>query len=332
MNISPLELRRYAGWSNAVWVIGHGALQLVLVPEVGGRIMGIRWQDQDLTWVNPALAGQPLDISELEHPATDKVSLGFPLWGGDKTWLAPQDRWNNQLPFIDLDSGAYEFVVLEQSPAQITVQMISPICRETGIQITRTLHVGTIDQGWSVIHKIENCTDQSVEWGIWGNSMMRRPATVFLPIRADSSFPQGVKTFESEGEAIGARSQVVEPLDGFAAIRCEAPLKFKYGVDSDEGLILAVFPDQDNQYVAHLKQFLTFHPQPYGHGCVAEVFNAEAYDYLELEIHGPVQRLQPQESVELLEENRLINLSTMPTTATEVQQVLSQMHSMASRL
>lgn len=327
MNISPLELRHYAGWNNAVWVAAHGSLQLVLVPEVGGRIMGVRWQDQDLAWVNLKLAGQPLPIEKLDCPATDKVALGFPLWGGDKTWLAPQDRWNSQLPFVDLDSGAYELAVVEQSPEQLTVQMTSPICRETGVQMTRTLNLGTIAQGWTVTHKIENCTEQPVEWGIWGNSMVRRPATVFLPTRPDSSFPQGVKTFEAEGDAISARSQVVQHLDDFAAIHCEVPLKFKYGVDSEVGLILAVLPGQNNQYVAHLKQFSTFYPQPYGHGCVAEVFNAEAYDYLELEVHGPVKQLHPHESFELLEENRLMNLAAMPTTATEIHQLISQMNS-----
>ena len=34
--------------------------------------------------------------------------LGFVLWGGDKTWLAPQDRWTDGDPFLDLDSGAYD--------------------------------------------------------------------------------------------------------------------------------------------------------------------------------------------------------------------------------
>lgn len=326
MKRSSLEFRRYAGWDNAAWMVGQGSLQLVLVPEVGGRIMGVRWQEQDLAWVNPELAGQPLTTCELEHPATDKVPLGFSLWGGEKTWLAPQSGWNHQLPFVDLDSGAYKLTVLEESPTELTVQMTSPICRETGVRITRTLKLGTNAQGWTVRHRIENCRDQPVEWGIWGNSMVRRPATVFLPTRTDSSFPQGVKTFEAEGDAVSARSQVVQQLDGFAAVHCEAPLKFKYGVDSEVGLILAVLPGQDDQYVAHLKQFPTFHPEPYGHDCVAEAFNADAYDYLELEIHGPVKQLDPHGSFELLEENRLLNVSAMPTTAPEIHQLIDRMN------
>lgn len=317
-----LQTADYNGWQDALWM-EHGALALILVPDAGGRIMGLRWQNKDLYWMNDALAGKPVDVLQMENPKLDKLSTGFLLWGGDKTWLAPQDRWNGGLPFLDLDSGAYKADILEQSADQISIRMMSPICRETEVQVTRFVKLDATENRWVITHRIQNFGNQAVYWGAWGNSMVRRPATVFLPVRSDSIFPNGVKTFSEEGDAITARSKVVSALDDYAIVACSEPIKFKYGVDSGQGEILAVLPLDDGSCLGYVKQFPTYHPEPYGHQCVAEVFNAEEYPYLELEIHGPVRALNPGDRFELTEVNRLVELDAVPTTAADVKAILS---------
>ena len=319
----PISLKEadYAGWRNALW-IEHGALTLVLVPQVGGRIMGLRWQDHDLYWVNQTLAGKPIDINAYQHPSLDKGALGFLLWGGDKTWLAPQEGWTGGLPFLDLDSGPYALKVTEASTFQVSIQMTSPICRETEVRIVRTVQLNATDDCWSVIHRIENCSDRILEWGSWGVNMVRRPATVFLPVRSHSPFPEGVKTFETEGDSVAAKPQVISHLEDIIAVSCVDPIKFKYGVDSSKGCILAVLPVDEGRFLGYLKRFPTFHPEPYGHGCVAEVFNASAYPYLELETHGPVKTLKPGESFELTETDQIVELAAMPVTVTDVKAIM----------
>ncbi len=154
--MSKINLKKanYAGWQDAHW-IEYGSLTLILVPQVGGRIMGLRWQDRDLYWVNQNLAGKPLNVNQIPNPSVNKVSKGFLLWGGDKTWLAPQNRWNKELPFLDLDSGSYELAILEHSASQMAIAMTSPVCRETGVQITRTVEIGVAENVWTVTHKIK---------------------------------------------------------------------------------------------------------------------------------------------------------------------------------
>jgi hypothetical protein len=76
------------------------------VPQVGGRMMGLRWHDEELAFVNGDLAGRVDDVAAIEDVRSAKWEQGFVLWGGDKTWLAPQDDWTDAVPFIDLDSGA----------------------------------------------------------------------------------------------------------------------------------------------------------------------------------------------------------------------------------
>lgn len=316
-----LKKADYLGWQ-AAWWIEYGSLTLILVPQVGGRIMGLRWHNQDLFWMNEALAGKSVDVTQIENPSTDKRSLGFLLWGGDKTWLAPQDRWHGGLPFLDLDSGPYEMDILDHSADLISIKMISSICRETAVQVTRFVKFDQTKNSWTVTHRVQNCSDRILHWGSWGNSMVRRPATVFLPVRADSNFPDGVKTFTHEGDAVAARSKVVTRLDDCVRVHCSEPIKFKYGIDSEQGAVLAILPLEEAGFLGYIKRFPTYHPEVYGHGCVAEVFNAAEYPYLELEIHGPVRALNPGDRFELSETNQLIELDTIPKTAADVKAIL----------
>ncbi len=56
MRTETLSLKRgsYEGWSS--WHITSGPRELVIVPQVGGRLM-MRWKGRDLSFVHPGLAG-----------------------------------------------------------------------------------------------------------------------------------------------------------------------------------------------------------------------------------------------------------------------------------
>lgn len=315
MSSLRLKQAKFAGWPQALWVESD-RLTLVFVPQVGGRIMGLRWCQQDVFWVNEALAGKAVDVQTLDNPTMDKVDLGFLLWGGNKTWLAPQDRWQQDLPFLDLDSGAYKIEVLEETSHQVSIALTSSLCRESGIQITRTVTINPAC--WSITHRLANRGDQPVSWGIWSNSMVRRPAQVFLPLGQASAFTQGVKTFVNEGDSVAARSRVVSRYNDMAVIECQVPLKLKFGVDSDQGTVLTVMPLAQDQYLGWISQFPTFPGETYGHDCTAEVFNTVAYDYWEIEVHSPVRSLAPGAAFTFTENNRLVTLDALPTSVSDV--------------
>lgn len=92
---------RYNGW--ACQTLENGPVKLVLVPQVGGRIMAIRWRGHDLSFRQPELEGQVIDVAGVGDLATRKREPGFPLWGGEKTWLAPQAHWQEGSPFLDFE-------------------------------------------------------------------------------------------------------------------------------------------------------------------------------------------------------------------------------------
>lgn len=307
----------FRGW-DAQW-IEHGPLTLILVPQVGGRIMSVLWKGRELSFVNPTCQGRVLDIASVADVHQAKQRFGFLLWGGDKTWLAPQDRWTDSDPFLDLDSGAY---ALSVDPASGAVTMTSPVCRETGVRIERTVSVGPNAGTWTVASRLISATDHPVLWAPWDVDMMLRPATVFMPTSSRSAFPRGVRTFDNEGVSGSVRDEVVRFVGDIAVVSCQEAVKFKYGVDADQGRILAVLDPDGMGLVGYRKSVPTFHPQPYGHGCVLEIFNSSLCPYIEMEVHGPVVSLQPGESFTLKVDSALFDLDAVPDTPASIRQGL----------
>ena len=304
---------------DAVW-IEKGPLTLILVPQVGGRIMSVCWHGRELAFVNPAYQGRVDDIAAITDLHEYKRRAGFLLWGGDKTWLAPQDRWTDGVPFVDLDSGAYE-LALDRTTGAAT--MTSPVCRETGVQVERRLELGDHPGTWRITHTLRNRSEQIVSWAPWDVDMMLRPATVFLPTRTGSPYPRGVRTFDHEGVSTTVRNEVVSFLDDIAVISCRRPLRFKYGVDADPGRLLAVLEAGDRGLVGYRKSVPTYYPRPDGHGCALEVFNAPGLPYLELELHGPLAGLQPGETFSVPTDAALFDLDALPSTAAAAQEDLA---------
>lgn len=305
MSAAPIQIEQgsYLGW-RALWLRG-AQFALALVPEVGGRIFGVEWRGQQLGFANPDLAGRVENVAALADVRARKRELGLVLWGGDKTWLAPQSHWTDGAPFLDLDSGAYA-VAIEAAPAgSAEVRLTSPVCRESGMQIERLIRVAPGEPGWRVTHQLRNCSSAKVAWAPWIVAMYRRPAQVFLPTRADSAYPEGVKTYPEEGESSDIRGEVVARVGDLARIDCSGNRRFKFGTDAALGTAFAVLEVPGHGRVGIRKQVPTFHPRPYAHGCVAEVFNSEQYPYFELEMHGPVAELAPGEICALEETVRL---------------------------
>jgi len=299
------------GWDG--WWIRRPPLELGLVPSVGGRIMSLRWRGHELGFVHPDHAGRHVTI-DAPDPRARKRELGFIHWGGDKTWLAPQEGWTDAIPFLDLDAGAYAFEVEHERPDQVRVTMRSPRCRELGVHIARTITVGGDVE---VIHALENVSTTSVTRGLWDVHQVRGPGIAYVPRRSGSSFRDGVKAYPAEGDSEGARPDVVRLLDGIAAIDCRRPRWFKFGVDADEGWALGVV-ETPGGLVGYRKEVPVATDASYGHGCVVEVYNCPDHPYFELEAHGPVVTLGPGERTTLVERRDVFDVPAWPATERDV--------------
>ena len=319
----PVRVRRgrFKGW-DAVWM-ERPPLALALVPQVGGRVMGMAWNDHQLAFTMPALEGRTEDVAGATDVRARKRELGFALWGGDKTWLAPQSRWTDALPFLDLDAGAYASAIEAEGPDKAVVSMTSPICRETGVRIRRTIRMDSGSPGWTVVHRLENASHREVEWGPWGVAMVNRPGRAYLPTRPDSACPGGLMTFAEEGDSVAAREHVVSRLGAIAVIACTELVQFKFGTESPEGWVVAILESPGDRLTGYRKRVNAGPGARFGHGCSAEVFNSASHPYLEMEVHGPLARIAPGATVEIEERQAVFDVARWPESEDEVRSHLA---------
>jgi hypothetical protein len=286
--------------------------------------MGMLWRGHNLSFTQPECEGHVEDLSRIQDLHAKKREMGFLLWGGDKTWLAPQTQWTEGVPFLDLDSGSYDLTVEQDGPKMVVVLMTSPICRETGFQVSRTVTMSSEANEWIVTHRLLNTGSTESQWGVWDVNMVLKPGQVYLPRGASSQYPNGVKTFAEEGESVHVRDTVVSERENLAVIRCTDSKAFKFGVDAQEGWMLGVLEVAGLGLVGYRKRVPVYKDKTYGHGCTAEVYNSDRYPYFEMEIHGPVVTLKPSASFELEERQALFDLSHRPQSEDEVRQHLGR--------
>ena len=109
------------GWEECL-IIENGFIELVIVPEIGGRVMRYAFPgDQQM-------AIHPKNIGKNFNPDTDKWGPWSGAWGygGYKNWPAPQSFWNWPPP-PHLCWGPYTYNIEHQSADSIVVYLESEV-------------------------------------------------------------------------------------------------------------------------------------------------------------------------------------------------------------
>jgi len=319
MSSLTLQEADYKNWQS--WQIQKERLTLVLLPQLGGRLMQICWDEYELCFVNPSFYGQVTDTSQITDIPSHKQNMSFPLPGGEKTWLAPQGNWSGGLPIFDLDSGQYTLAIEKESKEEIIISMLSPICRETGMQIQRRLKITASHPGWSIEHTLYNKGDKDARWGIWSVNMIRRPGRVYLKRNPNSPHPQGIKTFANEGESRQIKDQIISTQGDFVIVDCRGDRVFKYGADASSSSMLGVVDSKKHGHLAYLMELSQHSSQAsdYAHECVFEVYNSpESLSYFEMEAHAPLVSIPPGRQTTLTIKQDLYSLNKYPETDVEI--------------
>lgn len=284
----------FKGWK--ALEVRKGELALVFTPQVGGRISGCSYAGHELFYTQPQFEGiLPHGPGTFEELKKTKVEQGFRFYGGYKTWLSPQEEWPEALPFYDLDSGPFEWSQ-EKTRHEIRVRMTSPVCRESGVELQKEVILRSRDSFVTIIQTMTNRSEKAVSHGLWDVTQVLRPGYVFMPVKADSQFPSGVKLFRTENDDEAAVLNHVRLEKDFAAVQCDNETLFKVGTDAEEGWLAGFFSSGGGQWTVFKKTFQVFPGRPCGHGCTAEVFNSDERPHLEMEVHAPLAKLHPGES------------------------------------
>ncbi len=152
-HVAPLDFR---GWH--AQQISNQWIQLIVVPQNGGRLMQVTFAGHPYLFVNPKLAGQylPPDSSHWFN------------YGGDKLWLLPEgtedeQHWpgNSDL----LDDGPYTFRKISEGQ-HCEVELTSPSDLQTGVQFTRTIRLDADSPRIAFHASMKNVTGHTIEWSM----------------------------------------------------------------------------------------------------------------------------------------------------------------------
>jgi len=174
-------------------------VELIIVPQLGGRLMQVTFAGHPYLFVNRELAGK-------YFPPSEGAAKGkWFNYGGDKIWPMPEgseddSHWPG--PISDaLDDGEYAFTVLSQGK-QCTVRLEGPPDERTGLQYTREIGIGSESPEITFRATMKNASTHPIRWSVqsvtqYDTSDAAKPDTynrdfgAFTPANAQSSYLDG---------------------------------------------------------------------------------------------------------------------------------------------
>lgn len=150
-----VEAVDYKGWHAEQ--LSNRWVQLIVVPQNGGRLIQVSFGGHPYLFVNPKLAGKYL-------PPADQ----WFNYGGDKLWLLPEGNNDEQHWVGDsdvLDDGPFSFRKLSEGQ-HCEIELTGPADPQTGVQFVRTIR---LDADTPRIHfhaSMKNVSGHTLEWSM----------------------------------------------------------------------------------------------------------------------------------------------------------------------
>lgn len=146
----------YKGWQ--AQQISNRWVQLVVVPQNGGRLIQVSFAGHPYLFVNPKLAGK-------YFPPTSGKWFNY---GGDKLWLLPEGNNDEQHWVGDsdiIDDGPFTFRKVSEGK-QCEIELTGPPDPQTGIQFQRTIRLDSDSPRISFHASMKNITGHMLEWSM----------------------------------------------------------------------------------------------------------------------------------------------------------------------
>lgn len=159
-----LTVGDYNNWGWESLFIENGYIEVVIVPEIGGRVMRFAMPGDQQMAINERTLGKTYD------PSTNNNGPWGEGWGygGYKNWPSPQSFWNWPPP-PRLDWGVYQYTIEHQSADSVVVFLESEIetVRAKGYQQSRRISVYKNSTVVKVEQTLTNVNGTVRDLGIW---------------------------------------------------------------------------------------------------------------------------------------------------------------------
>ena len=151
-----VEAVDYKGWH--AQQLSNRWVQLVVLPQNGGRLIQVSFAGHPYLFVNPKYEGKYL-------PPTSGQWFNY---GGDKLWLLPEGNADEQhwVGNSDLlDDGPYSFRKISEGE-HCEVELTGPADPRTGIQFQRTIRLDADSPRIRFHATMKNTSGHTVEWSM----------------------------------------------------------------------------------------------------------------------------------------------------------------------
>jgi len=151
-----VEAVNYRGWD--AQQVSNPWVKLIFVPQNGGRLMQVIFDEHPFLFVNPKYAGKYLPPSNTE----------WFNYGGDKLWVLPEGNDDEQhwVGYSDvLDDSPYVFRVLSLGP-ECEVSLTGPADPLTGLQFTRTVRLDANSPRIRFHTLFANASGHPIQWSV----------------------------------------------------------------------------------------------------------------------------------------------------------------------
>ena len=308
-----VEAVDYRGWQ--AQQLSNRWVQLIVVPQNGGRLMQVTFAGHSYLFVNPKLAGKYFPPS----------SSQWFNYGGDKLWLLPEgnddeQHWAGNSDV--LDDGPFTFRKLSQGQ-RCEIELTSPSDPQTGVQFTRTIRLDADSPRIAFHASMKNVTGHMLEWSMQSvtqydtsapnavgpdqTAQLNRDFWTFTPANRSSSYLKGYHVRFGPAENPAARVRE-DDLFTLHYVHMAAEL----WLDSAEGWLAVV---DGNSEFAMVERFQYEQSKTYpgkasvifwtngpeirlnsdGNPSLSADPDAGPY-YLEAELNSPMCRLRPGEA------------------------------------
>ena len=195
LNIAPAQLQNgtsqpstgcrvervdYKGWQ--AQQLSNRWVQLIIVPQNGGRLIQVTFAGHPYLFVNPQFAGK-------YFPPTNGKWFNY---GGDKLWLLPEGNDDEQhwVGNSDiLDDGPFTFRKLSEGK-QCEIELTGPADPQTGIQFSRTIRMDNNSPRIRFHASMKNVSGHTLNWSMQSVSQYNTSDP-----SSSNSFNQNFRTF-----------------------------------------------------------------------------------------------------------------------------------------
>jgi hypothetical protein len=272
-----VEKTEYKGWKNC-YRVTNGEVELIVTADVGPRIIRFGF-----------VGGQNL-FKEFAEQMGKSAEEKFQLRGGDRVWKAPEDPVATWAP--------------DNVPVEIQVMSTGLIAREPVEPLThlqKEIEVSMEPSGTNVnvSHRISNRSLFPLEFSAWALTMMAPGGIAVAGFPPRGHHPQNLEA--TNPLVMWAYTNLADPRWKFS--RKYLTLR-QDSTNSEPQKLGSSNPDTWVAYLlngeAFIKRTKPDLSKPYpDFGCSFETFTNQ--DFLEVETLGPLTKLAPGQTVELVE-------------------------------